>query len=51
MNIGILGGGQLAQMMALAAYPLGINVTAFDPSDNPCASHVCPVIQGDYHDL
>jgi 5-(carboxyamino)imidazole ribonucleotide synthase len=36
MRLGILGGGQLARMMALAARPLGIDVTVIDPaSDAP----------------
>ena len=31
MRIGVIGGGQLARMMALAASPLGIRVHALDP--------------------
>lgn len=33
MRIGILGGGQLARMLALAGYPLGLQFSFFDPSD------------------
>ena len=38
MTLGILGGGQLAQMLALAAIPLGIRCHVYDPSgDAPAA--------------
>src|SRR6185312_9604906 len=35
MNVGILGGGQLAQMLALSGHPLGlkISVLAASPTD------------------
>ncbi len=36
--LGILGGGQLAQMMAQAAKPLGISCIAVDPSPDACAA-------------
>ena len=37
-TLGILGGGQLAQMLALAAIPLGIRCHVYDPSgDAPAA--------------
>ncbi len=39
MNIGILGGGQLAQMLALAGIPLGFRFRFFDPS--PSAPAAC----------
>jgi len=32
MNIGILGGGQLGRMLALAGYPLGLRFRFFDPT-------------------
>lgn len=45
MKIGILGGGQLAQMLALAGIPLGFRFRFFDPSPTPPAAivgeHVC----------
>jgi 5-(carboxyamino)imidazole ribonucleotide synthase len=50
MKLGILGGGQLARMIALAAHNLGIRTTVLDPSPDPCAGHVCGHIQGDYED-
>ena len=51
MNLGILGGGQLARMMALAAHPLGIACTVLDPSADTCAGAVAKVIRGEYDDL
>lgn len=35
MKIGIVGGGQLGRMLALAGYPLGLSFTFLDPSDTP----------------
>jgi 5-(carboxyamino)imidazole ribonucleotide synthase len=40
MRLGVLGGGQLARMMALAARPLGIDVTVIDPNVEAPARHV-----------
>jgi len=50
MIVGILGGGQLARMMALAGHPLGIKVIFLDPSDEACSKEVATGIQGDYTD-
>ena len=36
--LGVLGGGQLAQMMARAAKPLGISCIAIDPNPDACAA-------------
>ena len=45
MNIGILGGGQLARMMAQAGRSLGLNFMFLCPNANPCAAsfgkHLC----------
>ncbi|QEP43109.1 5-(carboxyamino)imidazole ribonucleotide synthase [Ectothiorhodospiraceae bacterium BW-2] len=45
MHIGIIGGGQLARMLALAGYPLGLSFTFLDPSQEACAAplgrHLC----------
>ncbi len=45
MRIGILGGGQLARMMALAGYPLGLDFTVLCPAEDACAApladHIC----------
>lgn len=43
-SLGILGGGQLAQMLALAAIPLGVRVTVLEPDPQAparlCATHL-----------
>ena len=44
--IGIIGGGQLARMLALAAYPLGYKIKIFEPQKDCPASqtnnnHIC----------
>ncbi|HEU0311329.1 MAG TPA: 5-(carboxyamino)imidazole ribonucleotide synthase [Sphingomicrobium sp.] len=39
-TIGILGGGQLGRMMALAAARLGYKCHILDPHDHPCAAEV-----------
>jgi 5-(carboxyamino)imidazole ribonucleotide synthase len=50
MKVGIVGGGQLARMLALAGYPLGVQFQVLDPAADACAGQVAPLIQGDYHD-
>lgn len=50
MKIGVLGGGQLARMLALAGYPLGIDVIGYESVSHTCATQVTRVIQGDYTD-
>ena len=47
--IGILGGGQLARMMALAGYPLGFRFVFFDPSPTACAGDVGELMTAEYH--
>lgn len=47
-TIGILGGGQLARMMALAGYPLGFKFVFFDPKESACAGQVGPLTVADY---
>lgn len=39
-SLGILGGGQLAQMLALAAIPLGVRVRVLEP-DQHAPAHLC----------
>ena len=45
MRIGILGGGQLARMLALAGYPLGFEFVFLCPDPDACAAplgeHLC----------
>ncbi|HEY7270218.1 MAG TPA: 5-(carboxyamino)imidazole ribonucleotide synthase [Dehalococcoidia bacterium] len=40
MKVGILGGGQLGRMLALAGYPLGFSFRIFDPAADACAGQV-----------
>lgn len=49
-TIGILGGGQLARMLALAGAPLGLDFLVYDPSPQACAGQVAPLLVGDYDD-
>ena len=48
MRVGVLGGGQLARMMALAGHPLGITCTVLDPAADACAGAVAELIVGAY---
>src|ERR1700732_2460613 len=50
MKVGVIGGGQLAQMMALAGYPLGLKIICLEPKIDCPASLVTDVIVGDYDD-
>jgi 5-(carboxyamino)imidazole ribonucleotide synthase len=50
MKIGIIGGGQLGRMLALAGYPLGLRFVFLDPSADACAAQVGELIQGAYDD-
>ncbi len=50
MNIGIVGGGQLARMMMLAGYHLGFRFTTLDPAADACAGHLGELIHADYDD-
>lgn len=50
--LGMLGGGQLGRMSALAAYRLGLEVVGLFPEDDAPLAQVCPsVIQADYMDF
>ena len=50
MVIGIVGGGQLARMMALAGIPLGMRFIFLDPAVDACAAPLGEHLQGDYDD-
>src|SRR5690349_6830128 len=50
MRIGMIGGGQLGRMIALAAYPLGARVTFLEPSPDAPMSHLAKQICGPYDD-
>jgi 5-(carboxyamino)imidazole ribonucleotide synthase len=49
-HVGIVGGGQLGRMLAMAGTPLGITCTTLDPSEDSPASQVAPAIVGAYDD-
>ncbi len=48
--LGILGGGQLARMLALAAAPLGVNTLVVDSAVDACAGQVAPLRLADWTD-
>jgi len=50
MRVGILGGGQLGRMLALAAHPLGIDTTVFDPAPEACAGQVTNHVAASFED-
>ena len=51
MRLGILGGGQLGRMIALAGHPLGVTSTVLDPAADPCAAAVAGHVRGEFDDL
>ena len=48
--LGVLGGGQLARMLALAAAPLGIKTLVVDGSADACAGQVAPLVVAEWTD-
>ncbi|OOG54574.1 5-(carboxyamino)imidazole ribonucleotide synthase [Rhodanobacter sp. B05] len=48
--VGILGGGQLARMLALAGAPLGAKTMVVDSSADACAGQVAPLVVADWTD-
>ena len=48
--IGILGGGQLARMLTLAGYPLGLNFIVLDPDEGVCSTSLAHHLKGAYDD-
>ncbi|MEM8826701.1 MAG: 5-(carboxyamino)imidazole ribonucleotide synthase, partial [Pseudomonadota bacterium] len=50
-TIGILGGGQLGRMMAIAAAQLGYRTHVYAPEENPCGGDVAAeVTRGEWTD-
>lgn len=49
-SIGIVGGGQLARMLAIAGVRLGLRVRVYDPSPDACAGAVAPLSCGAFAD-
>lgn len=48
--IGVLGGGQLVRMLALAGVPLGMRFVFLDPKHDACAASLGEFLCGDYDD-
>lgn len=49
-TIGIVGGGQLGRMMALAGYPLGLDFLFLDRSAETPAGQIAPMLCGEFTD-
>jgi 5-(carboxyamino)imidazole ribonucleotide synthase len=49
--VGVLGGGQLGRMLALAGYPLGLRFRFLEPSPDAPVSNLAEHYIGDYHDV
>jgi len=50
MKVGVLGGGQLGRMMALAGYRLGLRFRFFDTTDDVCAGQLGELHVGSFED-
>jgi len=50
MTIGILGGGQLGYMLALAGYPLGLHFRFLDPSPEAPVGRIANRVTSDFND-
>lgn len=48
MKVGVIGGGQLGRMLALAGVPLGMEFVFLDPAADACAATVGEHLLGDY---
>jgi 5-(carboxyamino)imidazole ribonucleotide synthase len=48
--LGVLGGGQLARMLAIAAAPLGIKTLVVDGAHDACAGQVAPLVVAEWTD-
>ena len=51
LHVGVLGGGQLGRMLALAGYPLGLRFRFLDPAPDAPAGHLAEHLIGSYGDL
>ena len=50
MRVGVVGGGQLGRMLALAGYPLALEFLFLDRSSRAPAGQVAPLLEGDLGD-
>jgi len=48
--IGVLGGGQLGRMLALAGYPLGLRFRFYDPEPEVCTDGLAERVRGAWDD-
>ena len=51
MKIGIIGAGQLGQMLALSGYPFALQFRFLDSSDTAPGAQVAPIVVGAFDDL
>ena len=51
MKVGVLGGGQLGRMLALAGYPLGLRFRFLDPAPESPVEDLAELIVGRFDDL
>jgi 5-(carboxyamino)imidazole ribonucleotide synthase len=51
MKIGVLGGGQLSRMLALAGIPMGLHFSFYEPQKACCAASLGEWVQASYDDL
>jgi 5-(carboxyamino)imidazole ribonucleotide synthase len=49
-TVGVIGGGQLGRMLALAGVPLGVRCVVVEPGADPPAAAVADVIQASFDD-
>lgn len=50
MKIGVLGGGQLGRMLALAGYPLELEFVFYDRNPQACAASLGSLVVGEFDD-
>lgn len=50
MKVGIIGGGQLARMLAIAGYPLGQDFVILEPVKDACSTQLAEHLCADYDD-
>ena len=50
-RIGVLGGGQLGRMLALAGIPMGFRFVFLDPAADACAAEVGELLRADFSDV
>jgi 5-(carboxyamino)imidazole ribonucleotide synthase len=51
MKVGVLGGGQLGRMLALAGYPLGLRFRFLDPAPEAPVEELAELVVGRFDDL